>query len=199
VIRNIHAELLLPNSEFVQRLPFYLKVLPSSIISWLLRNSSSTSNTEAVSRDKLKITKQHTLLTKALVANEEEAGLSDEIIIKECKAFIVAGTDTTAVTTSYLIWAVLKHLKVKARLQEELDCLSTSFSITDVQSLKYLHCVINETLRLYGAVLTSLRRTTPRGGRQLDGYFIPEKTTVDTQAFTLHRDPEIFEDPDKYV
>jgi cytochrome P450 len=109
----------------------------------------------------------------------------------------VAGTDTTAVTTSYLIWAVLKHPKVKDRLQEELDNLSTSVSITDAQSLKYLHCVVNETLRLYGAVLSSLRRTTPAGGRELGGYFIPENTAVETQAFTLHRNPEIFKDPEK--
>jgi cytochrome P450 len=197
VIQDIQTEMLLPNSEFVQRLPFYLKLLPESIISWLLRSSSGTSNTEVVSRDKLKITKRHTLLTKALVANEEGVGLSDEIIIKECKAFIVAGTDTTAVSATYLIWAVLKHPKVKVRLQEELDSLSASLPIADVQSLKYLHCVINETLRLYGAVLSSLRRTTPRGGRELGGYFMPEKTTVETQAFTLHRNPEIFEDPKK--
>jgi cytochrome P450 len=123
--------------------------------------------------------------------------LSDDIIIKECKAFIVAGTDTTGVTTTYVIWAVLKHPEVKVRLQKELDSLLPGFSITDVQSLKYLHCVINEALRLYGAASSSLPRTTPRDGRQLGGYFIPEKTTVETQAFTLHRNPEIFEDPEK--
>lgn len=197
MIKGIQTELLLPNSEIIQSLPFYIKVLPSPVISWLLRNLFGTSNTKAVSRDKLPSTTQHTLLTKALIENEEGVGLSDEIIIKECKAFIVAGTDTTAVSTTYLIWAVLKHPEVRARLQEELDCLSISFSIREAQSLEYLHCVIHEALRLYGAVSSSLRRTTPRGGRELGGYFIPEKTTVETQAFTLHRNPEIFEEPEK--
>jgi cytochrome P450 len=198
VIQGIQTEIPLPHSQIAQNLPFYLKALPPPLIFWVLRNSSGTLNTESLRRDKLRtIKKRHTLLTKALVENEEGFGLSDDVIIKECKAFIVAGTDTTGVTTTYVIWAVLKHPEVKVRLQGELDSLLPGFSITNVQSLKYLHCVINETLRLYGAASSSLPRTTPRDGRQLGGYFIPEKTTVETQAFTLHRNPEIFEDPEK--
>jgi cytochrome P450 len=138
---------------------------------------------------------KHTLLTKALAENEDGVGLSDEIIVKEGKAFIIAGTDTTAVTIAYLIWTVLKHPEVRARLQEEVESLVGEFSVADIQKLSYLQLVINESLRLYGSVSGSLPRAIPKGGSQIGGYFIPEGTTVTAQSFTLHRNPDIFKEP----
>lgn len=139
--------------------------------------------------------KRHTLLSKAIREAGVDCQLPEEILVKEQKAFIVAGTDTTAITATYLIWQILKHPEVKARLQDELRCLKDDFSIGDVQALKYLHCVINETLRLNGSVSSTLQRITPKGGREIGGYFIPEETRVTTQSFTLHRNPDIFQDP----
>jgi cytochrome P450 len=138
---------------------------------------------------------KHTLLTKALAENEEGIGLSDEVIVREAKAFIIAGTDTTAVTIMYLIWAVLKHPEVRARLQEEVEFLAGEFSMADIQKLSYLQLVINESLRLYGSVSGSLPRATPKGGSQLGAYFVPGGTTVTTQSFTVHRNPNIFKEP----
>ena len=152
---------------------------------------------ESLRREKLirSTEDKHTLLSKALAENEEGVGLPDDIIVMEAKAFIVAGTDTTAVTMTYLIWAVIKHPDVKAQLQEEVESLPENFTVADVQKLKYLHLVINEALRLYGSVSGSLPRATPKGGSWLGEYFIPEGTTVTTQSFTVHRNPSIFRDP----
>jgi cytochrome P450 len=81
-------------------------------------------------------------------------------------------------------------------LREELTTsLSEELSISEVQSLPYLHCVIQETLRLYGAVSTGLPRRTAKGGCQVGDVFVPEGTTVTTQSFTLHRNAKTFKDP----
>jgi len=139
--------------------------------------------------------KKHTLLYKALAQNEEGVGLSGETIVMEAKALIIAGTDTTAITSSYLIWAVLRHPEVKARLLDEVQSLSEDFAISDVQKLSYVQMTVSESLRLYGAVSSSLPRVPPVGGRKLGNHFIPGGTIVTTQAFTLHRNPEAFENP----
>lgn len=143
----------------------------------------------------MKESKRHTLLSKAIGEAGVDFQLPEEILVKEQKAFIVAGTDTTAITATYLVWQVLKHPEVKTRLQNELRCLKDDFSIGDVQALKYLHCIIDETLRLNGSVSSTLQRITPKGGRDIGGYFLPEETLVSTQSFTLHRNPDIFQDP----
>lgn len=140
-----------------------------------------------------------TIFSKML--NESEAGsggLSDSEIEREASNLIVAGSDTTAVTLTYLVYSVLTHPAIKERVLSEVSTLTPMFSSKEANALPYLSLVIKETLRLYGAAPGSLPRTVPEGGRNLGGHFLPEGTTVSTQAFTLHRDATIFEDPEAF-
>jgi len=193
-VNGIHKEIIVPSSSLSQNLPWYLRGLPPKILSWAVQRMSPERHGPLLRtslEEDANSGERPTLLSKALGADDPDTKLEDEIIVKEAKAFIVAGTDTTA---TYLIWQVMKHPRIRARLQQELDGLSPEFSIADVLALKYLHCIINEALRMDGAVAGGLPRTTPKGGREIAGYFIPENTIVSTQAFTLHRNAEIFED-----
>ncbi|KAJ3542904.1 hypothetical protein NM208_g3856 [Fusarium decemcellulare] len=136
------------------------------------------------------------LFRKLFKAGED--GLSDEEIRAEAQAYIVAGSDTTATTLTYLIWSVCRNTKVKETLVSELERLSHPFSDSDLRSLPYLNAVIDETLRLYAAAPSALPRVVPRGGSTLAGHYIPEDTIVSTQAWTLHRDPLVFPRPEQY-
>ena len=112
LLTSIRSELLVPGSDLVRNLPVYLRPLPPQIQRWALRSSlvSKTQPSKPLSRSQLSQTapnEKNTILTKALNDNESGFGLSDDILLKEGKAFTVAGTDTTAVTATYLIWAVL--------------------------------------------------------------------------------------------
>ena len=197
--QGIRSELLLPQSERFQSLPFYLQYLPPPITRLILRSlGTPINNNRLESFEKYCEGQKQTLLSKALAENASgvEGALPWSIIVKEALAFFVAGRDTTAVTATYLIWATLKHPEVHDRLKEELTTkLGEEPTILEIQSLPYLHFVIQETLRLYGAVSTALPRRTPKGGYQVGDVFVPEGTTVTTQAFTLHRNPDIFNDP----
>jgi cytochrome P450 len=64
-----------------------------------------------------------------------------------------------------------------------------------MEKLRVLNAVINETLRLYGAVPGSLRPTVPPGGFRVYDYYLAEGLTVCSYSF--HRDPEIFPEPEK--
>jgi cytochrome P450 len=45
----------------------------------------------------------------------------------------------------------------------------------------------------------SLPRYVPRGGRTIDGYFVPEAVIVSCQAYSTHRiDQSVFPDPDTF-
>lgn len=45
----------------------------------------------------------------------------------------------------------------------------------------------------------SLPRYVPSGGRTVDGYFIPEKTIVSSQAFSTHRiNQDVFPEPNAF-
>jgi cytochrome P450 len=136
-----------------------------------------------------------TLFTKLFQAGEE--GLPDDALRDEARGYIIAGSDTTAVSLTYLVWAVCSDEKIKAALVEELASLPENFLDQDARNLVYLNQVIDETLRLYSAAPSALPRIVPPGGAVLAGKSIPGGVTVTTQAYSLHRNQEVFPDPEK--
>ncbi|PFH60288.1 hypothetical protein XA68_11171 [Ophiocordyceps unilateralis] len=125
--------------------------------------------------------------------------MSANEVRNEAELYFIAGGETTANTLTFLVWAVCRHAKVQATLLSELRTLPVDgFDDSLVRRLPYLDQVVHETLRLYGAAPSGLPRHVPAGGVELDGYWLAEGTTVCAQAYTLHRDPDIFADPNKF-
>lgn len=137
------------------------------------------------------------MLFKKLFRTDDN-GLSDRDIINNAMAFIIAGSDTTANTMTYLTWAVCKHPEVRDALVEEVCSLPEEFSEQDLRNLPRLNNVVKETLRLYCAAPSALPRIVPAEGVVFSGHKLPGGTTVSTQAYTLHRNADIFPDPDTF-
>lgn len=137
-----------------------------------------------------------TLLTKLF--DFEKSGLSRDQIQKEAQIYIVAGSDTTANTLTYLVHALSSeaHSDVRDKLLSELSNLSEDVSDRDLRELPYLNHVINETLRLFGPIPSGLPRAVPAEGATLSGNFIPGGTAVSSQSYSLQRNPNVFPDPD---
>ena len=129
---------------------------------------------------------------------KENDSISDKDAEMEAGALVVAGSGTTSVTLTYLIWAVLKHPNVRRRLEKELATLPLDFTDVDLEALQFLNAVIEETLRLYGSAPGSLPRTVPESGLHVQGYYIPPGFTVETQSYTIHRNSELCGQPDRY-
>jgi|SRR5690242_12973760 len=137
------------------------------------------------------------LFTKLFNADEEN--LSRAEIEANAQTYILAGSDTTAHSLTYLTWAVCRDEAVKAKLVDELRSLPDEFSDADLKRLKYLNYVMLETLRCYAAAPGMLPRDVPSGGREIDGYFVPEGTVVQTQGYCMHRNSDVFPDPYRCV
>lgn len=135
-----------------------------------------------------------TLFRRLFQAGEE--GLSDSEILSEARAYIIAGSDTTSNTLTYLVWSVCRNNDIRGKLAEELVALPPDFDDHMLKPLSYLNQVIDETLRLYAAAPSGLPRVVPPGGAELAGHWLPGGSTVTTQAYTLHRDPTVFPQPE---
>lgn len=129
-----------------------------------------------------------------VAAAEKNESLSDFDIKNEAGNFTVAGTDTTAVTTSYLVYAVLSRPDLQQTLETEVATLPEDFTDEDVEKLPWLNATISETNRLYGAAQGGLLRRVPLGGATVEGYTIPERTAISCQTYTMHRSEDLFED-----
>ncbi|KAA8908957.1 cytochrome P450 [Sphaerosporella brunnea] len=115
---------------------------------------------------------------------------------------VVIGTDTVATTITYLIYTILKHPDIRDKLLDALEPLRKHDIATLVDSqlvkIPYLQMLVDEGLRLHPGIQGALPRSVPAGGRTLAGYYIPEGTSVESQNWTVHRDPKVFPEPERF-
>ncbi|OHW95971.1 cytochrome p450 [Colletotrichum incanum] len=129
---------------------------------------------------------------------EDQSSLAEDALRMEAAGMMVAGTDTTAAVLTYLIWSVLQQGGLQKRLEEEIAQLGDDFDDKRLEECLLLRAVIEETLRMFPAVPSSLPRIIPNGGATLCSYFIPAKTVVYSPAYTLQRKSDIFPEPHKF-
>ncbi|XP_075550556.1 cytochrome P450 3A19-like [Dermacentor variabilis] len=67
-----------------------------------------------------------------------------------------------------------------------------------VSKLKYLHCVVSETLRLYPSAPRLERSALEDYVLGETGIKLPKGCTVVVPIYALHRDPEYFPEPDAF-
>ncbi|KAL2860830.1 cytochrome P450 [Aspergillus lucknowensis] len=182
-------------------LAFIARNLPiPSVRSFFRPNECLTAyGKRAVTNSRANSASSRNIFSGLVYESEKADGLTETDVVTEAANLIVAGSDTTGITLTYLVWAVLSHPSTLQRdLEDELSSLEDSYDDAALETLPLLNAVIKETLRLYGAAPGSLPRSVPEGGASFLGYFIPGGMTVSTQSYTLHRDRELFPDPEVF-
>lgn len=138
-----------------------------------------------------------TMLTKEY-AGFEDGTISTAQIRRDAMGNIVAGTDTTAITATYALWLLSQHPHMEEALIQEVSTLPTDFMDEDLRPLKLLGNVLNETLRLRGAIMQGLPRIVPAGGAEFCGYHVPDRVIVGVQAYTMHTNPDVWAQPETF-
>ena len=146
---------------------------------------------------------EETLTDKFLSVQEAHPGsLGPSEILSLALSVIVAGSDSTAVSITEMMFYLLKTSHAYKRLRLEVDRNfpeDTEISFTRAQSLQYLSAVVKEGFRMHPAPSWAAERVVGRGGKLIDGRFVPEGTVVGVSAWVVHRDREIFgEDVEKF-
>ncbi|OHE96886.1 cytochrome P450 oxidoreductase [Colletotrichum orchidophilum] len=145
-------------------------------------------------------------LTKFLAKHSSN---SDEFtswhLLNGCMSNMVAGSDTTGISISAILYHLLKNPETMTKLQEELDDftrrgeLSPSPTFKESQKLPYLQAVIKEALRVHPAAGLPLERIVPKGGVTIGGRFFPEGSVVGINAWVQHRNKVFYgEDADSF-
>nr|WCB70622.1 cytochrome P450 4d46 [Phortica okadai] len=101
--------------------------------------------------------KRQALLDVLLQSNIDGKPLSNEDIREEVETFMFEGHDTTTSGISFALYLISRHPAVQRELYAEIvDVLGTDAqqpaSLNQLQNLKYMECVIKESLRLFPPV-----------------------------------------------
>ncbi|KAI1414401.1 monooxygenase [Hypoxylon sp. FL1857] len=141
-------------------------------------------------------------LLKAIVERDISASPTKEALIEDCRALIIAGSDTNAATLAQALFFLSKSPSVLRKLQEKIDAVMPTpadWTYEKVKSITYIDNIIDETLRLKPAVLSGVYRVTPREGLQIDEQFIPGDTNVFVPTQVIQTDPRYWKQATEFI
>ncbi|XP_058010443.1 cytochrome P450 81Q32-like [Hevea brasiliensis] len=140
----------------------------------------------------------NTMIDHLLSSQESEPDyLTDEIIKGLVLTMIFTGTDTSAVTLEWAMSNLLNNPRVLKKARDEIDAQVGPQCLLDephLSKLPYLQNIFHETLRLYPAA-PLLGPHEASDDCTIGGYNVPRGTIVLVNAWAMHRDPALWDDP----
>ncbi|XP_021908013.1 cytochrome P450 81D11-like [Carica papaya] len=125
---------------------------------------------------------------------------TDEVIKGLILVILSAGTDTISITIEWALSNLLNHRDALIKARIEIDTQvgqNRLIDESDFSNLQYLQNIIFETLRLYPPAPLLIPHMSSNHCI-INGYDMPPNTILMTNAWTIHRDPEIWEEPLKF-
>ena len=123
-----------------------------------------------------------------------KATLSADELTAQGILFFLAGYDTTSAALSHCVYYLAQNKPIQQKLFDELQTV-TEFTYDNLNRLKYLNAVIDETLRLAPPFLRVQRQCIEDTELGNTGIKLTAGTSVDVVPYVLHRDPELWTDP----
>ncbi|GAB1317909.1 Trichothecene C-15 hydroxylase [Madurella fahalii] len=142
--------------------------------------------------------KERADLVEGMLKRADEWGLTLEKLQANSAILIIGGSETTATLLSGVTFYLLTNKEAMKKLTAEIRGAFKSedeIDFTSVSTLPYLLACLDEALRMYPPVPTGLPRVVPRGGANIAGSYVPEKTVVAIHQWAMYHNDEHFKDP----
>jgi cytochrome P450 len=140
------------------------------------------------------------LLARMLRASDAETGrsMSEELLVDNIVAFLMAGYDATAFSLAWTLYLVSQSPEWEARMLQEIEQVvgSGPVSSAHVEHLVTVQQVLNESLRLFPTVPLIIRDIVD--DVEFDGVSIPAGTIGIIPIYAIHRHRRYWEDPDRF-
>ncbi|KAJ5297542.1 hypothetical protein N7508_007791 [Penicillium antarcticum] len=124
-------------------------------------------------------------------------------VVAECNIMMNAGSVTTAIAISNVLYQLIRNPETLAKLREELDAILDEDEIVvdydKVKHLPYLRACLDESLRIFPPTSHGLPRATPAEGTNILGEWVAGDTSVSMSALVAHRDEGVFPNADQYI
>ncbi|KAI0155262.1 cytochrome P450 [Xylariaceae sp. FL1272] len=152
---------------------------------------------------------------KEFQSNGEQSSVYDTAIMQpelsiasEVFDHVLAGQETTGVALTYLSYHLSQSLDLQQELRNELLSLRPSMTLEDgklsmpdsrqLDSLPKLHAMILETIRRYAPAGGPEPRVAPSPSCPIGPYNIAGGTRISASAYNLHRDENVYPDPERW-
>ena len=137
-----------------------------------------------------------------ILKHNDEKGMTKAEIESNSVSLIIAGSETTATLLSGLTYQLLKTPDKMARLTSLIRTTFASekdITIVSVTQLEYFTACLEEALRMYPPLATSIPRHTLPDGNMICNEFVPGNTTVSVLHYPAYSSSKNFADPKMFV
>lgn len=142
-------------------------------------------------------------LTRFIQAREKYPELiTDRRLATYTNTNVSAGSDTTAIALREVVFRILSHPGSHQKIMEEVRSAllqrikdgddDKPITWAESQKMTYFQALIKECFRIHSGLGQLIPRDVPQGGVELCGQYIPEGTVVGCNAWTVHRDKNVF-------
>ncbi|KAJ4328704.1 hypothetical protein N0V84_000896 [Fusarium piperis] len=155
---------------------------------------------------------EKSILYKTSIGDRELA------VASELMDHSLAGHETTGMVLTYATWHLSRSPALQEKLRSEILSIGSSLKLrrpsaaisTDatvgpclpdlkaLDALPLLNAIVMETLRLHAPIPGPQPRDTPKDGCTIAGYHIPAGVRIASMAYSLHRDPKVFPQPESW-
>lgn len=147
--------------------------------------------------------RKQTFLDLLLNVTVDGKPLSDEDIREEVDTFMFEGHDTTTSGIAFTILQLAKHQHLQQKVYDEIVAIlgqggskTTPLTYNNLNDFKYLDMVIKESLRLLPPVSFIGRRLLE--DTEINGVTIPAGLDVTVPIYIVHRNPDVYPDPERF-
>lgn len=131
------------------------------------------------------------------LAKDEPDFLPQEDIMGSLLGPFIAGLDTAASTTAFMLYVLLKEQKLYNQVKKEVDRVwASDITPEAIRELDLLHRTALETMRMY-PIAPALNRTVNQPF-EFNGYQFTEGTTIILGTTVPHYVPEIYPNPNQF-
>ncbi|XP_035829009.1 cytochrome P450 1A5-like [Aplysia californica] len=131
---------------------------------------------------------------------KEAVGLTDEHILTTVQELIGAGFDTIASTLQWAVLYMMSYPDIQEKVHSEIVSQIGQVrppTLSDLPNLPMTEATLLEVLRHSCIFPFALPHSTTKD-TELDGYAIPKDTLVFVNLWSVSRDAEFFQDPEKF-
>ncbi|KDP41344.1 hypothetical protein JCGZ_15751 [Jatropha curcas] len=157
-----------------------------SILKMIKKREEEASEMDSYGSDYLGV------LIKANQDPDKTKKISIDDLVDECKTFYIAGQETTLSLLTWTIFLLAIHTDWQEKARKEVLELFGPRSPTsdEINKLKIMNMILNETLRLYSPITTLIREV--QKGSKLGKLLAPARMDLLIPTLGVHHDPDIW-------
>ncbi|KAM0725021.1 putative cytochrome P450 6a14 [Formica fusca] len=180
---------------------YFTKIVKEIITHRQMNNITRNDIMQTLIDLKYKKTKMENALAQNETSESNDIVIDDMVIAAQSFIFFLAGFETSSTTMSFTMYELATNPKIQEKLYDEIRAAYEKhgyFSYDIISEMKYLDCVVRETLRKYPPV-GATQRICAESYKIPDSDVVLEKgTKVLVPIYAIHHDPLYYKNPNVF-